>query len=130
MEIKSGNGGKNSSPIKQQQDVSAEQLLRTGIESIQEAFERKTISCQQEVQHWKQIAGGQRQQIVQLETELTQMQRKLSECEKVIAELQRDKKEVQVQRQSVLDKYNALKKTTLQLETFRKVVCFHFPTPI
>lgn len=92
------------------------------MELLTEAFDRKGQLAQNEVAHWKQVASHQRQQMAQMEDETQQLKRKVEDLEKIVGDLHKEKRVLVASKNSLVDKYNQLRKNAIQLDTFRKQI--------
>ncbi|TPX39219.1 hypothetical protein SeLEV6574_g07371 [Synchytrium endobioticum] len=107
----------------------ADVKLKTGLQLIQEAYDHRATHLTSELAQWKAVANTQRQQIHALEAELTVKARQLSDHERRNSELERaiaqqlaEKKALITAKNSIQDRYQALKRSAAQLETFRKSI--------
>ncbi|KAJ1551508.1 hypothetical protein HK096_009669 [Nowakowskiella sp. JEL0078] len=106
----------------QNQTNDPEKLLKTGMTLIQDAFDSKALSLSEEITHWKSLATAQKQQILNLETDVSQLHKKITDMGRQIVVHQNEKKTLQFSKSALLDKYNNLRKTAQQLESFRKSI--------
>ncbi|KND02438.1 uncharacterized protein SPPG_09068 [Spizellomyces punctatus DAOM BR117] len=115
-------GGAKSLGVRPGADVELEKQLKTGLDLIQDAFDRRTSGLSNEVARWKELASNQRQQIMSLEAEISQLNRRVSDLERTVAAQQTEKKSLLASKNVLLDRYTTLKKNAAQLESFRKSI--------
>jgi hypothetical protein len=77
---------------------------------------------EQEVAHWKQIATSQRHQLLSLENEIVEKNKIIAEYEGRIQEFVKEKKMLVTSRNTLMDKYNTLRKNAMTLESLRKQI--------
>ncbi|ORX53445.1 hypothetical protein BCR36DRAFT_26262 [Piromyces finnis] len=77
---------------------------------------------QDEINQWKEIANVQKTKINSLENTVTELNNKIIEMEKIISSQQAEKRVLITTKNSIIEKYNALRKNAAQLESFRKSI--------
>ncbi|KAI9594206.1 hypothetical protein BDF19DRAFT_127417 [Syncephalis fuscata] len=100
----------------------SDRQIRRGIEMIQDAYDRRTSELSSELDHYKQQATSQRQQIIQLESEISQLTRRLSESERALASETAERRALQSAKNGLVERHTLLRKWAVQLETFRKSI--------
>ncbi|ORY51971.1 hypothetical protein BCR33DRAFT_712176 [Rhizoclosmatium globosum] len=98
----------------------SERLLNEGLTIVQEAFDRRTAVLHGELLEWRQNSNTQREQINNLESENKSLQLRISELESVIQSQQADLQTLSEAKNLITEKYNILKKSAAQLDSFRK----------
>jgi len=95
-----------------------EKYLHSAIEKLKEDYEQN----QDEINQWKEIANVQKIKINTLENNITELNNKILEMEKIISTQQAEKRVLIATKNSIIEKYNALRKNAAQLESFRKSI--------
>ncbi|KAJ3095882.1 hypothetical protein HK100_005702 [Physocladia obscura] len=98
----------------------SERLLNEGLTIVQEAFDRRTSSLQSEILESKQHALSQREHITILENENKALHARVLELESLVQSQSVDIKNLSDAKLLVTEKYNILKKSAAQLDSFRK----------
>lgn len=75
----------------------------------------------EENSHWKGVAQNQKTQILSLNASLTAAKKRVHDLERVLQASVAERNAILTSKNSLLDKFNALKKSASQLETFKKV---------
>ncbi|TPX35903.1 hypothetical protein SmJEL517_g01840 [Synchytrium microbalum] len=114
---------------RQHGETDADIKLKTGLQLIQEAYEYRATHLSSELAQWKAAASNQRQQIHALEAEVSAKDRIIADLERKNDELQRslaqqvsEKKALALAKNTIQDRYQALKRSASQLESFRKSI--------
>eukprot|EP00842_Homolaphlyctis_polyrhiza_P002792 jgi/Hompol1/3513/HPOL_006579-RA len=96
--------------------------LRAGIDLVQDAFTRNTAALKHEITHWKHVAMQHKEQSSTLDAQVGTLSRRISELERMLIAQTSEKKALIASKNALLDRYNALKKSASQLESFRKSI--------
>ncbi|KAI9332331.1 hypothetical protein BDR26DRAFT_921734 [Obelidium mucronatum] len=116
----------------------SERLLNEGLAIVQEAFDRRTAVLQGELLEWRQNSLAQREQvtdsqvavfrdsrtlqIINLENENKSLNQKLNELESIVQAQRTDLLTLSDSKNLITEKYNILKKSAAQLDSFRKSI--------
>jgi len=95
-----------------------EKYVHSAIDKLKEDYDKS----QDEIKQWKEIANVQKIKINNLENTITELNNKISEMEKIISSQQAEKRVLITTKNSVIEKYNALRKNAAKLESFRKSI--------
>ncbi|KAJ3237509.1 hypothetical protein HDU81_009321 [Chytriomyces hyalinus] len=98
----------------------SERLLNEGLTTVQEAFDRRTAVLQGELLESRQTASTQRENINSLEKDRAALNQRIADLESVIQAQAIDIKSLIESKNTVTEKYNVLKKSAAQLDSFRK----------
>ncbi|KAJ3241077.1 hypothetical protein HDU78_001998 [Chytriomyces hyalinus] len=98
----------------------SERLLNEGLTTVQEAFDRRTAVLQGELLESRQTASTQRENINSLEKDRAALNQRIADLESVIQSQAIDIKSLIESKNTVTEKYNVLKKSAAQLDSFRK----------
>ncbi|KAI8622442.1 hypothetical protein BC830DRAFT_1089134 [Chytriomyces sp. MP71] len=98
----------------------SERLFNEGLSAVQEAFDRRTARLQAEILEWRQNYAAQRDNITSLENENAALNLRVAELEATVQSQTVDIKQLVESKSIVTEKYNLLKKSAAQLDSFRK----------
>ncbi|KAJ3104889.1 hypothetical protein HDU97_008747 [Phlyctochytrium planicorne] len=98
----------------------AEKQLKTGMALIHDAFEKRTAFLTGELNHWKQTANNLRQEVYSIESENKLLNQKVAELERLCANQANEIQSLTLSKSTLQDKYQQLKRSAMQLESFRK----------
>ncbi|KAJ2999951.1 hypothetical protein HDV02_001208 [Globomyces sp. JEL0801] len=94
--------------------------MQTGIEIIQKAYQSSQAKYMNDLNHYKQLNEKSMERQLELEQKNSQLSKKISELDKIILFLKNENQHLTVNFNALSVRHSNLKKTTSQLEAFRK----------
>ncbi|KAJ3123037.1 hypothetical protein HK098_002257 [Nowakowskiella sp. JEL0407] len=96
--------------------------LKNALILIQDAYDDNSRRLLDEISHWKNIATSQKQSIQALESDFAAQNRKLADLDRQALLHQQEKRAWLATKSTLLEKYNNLRKSAQQLDSFRKSI--------